>query len=245
MQKERRQLPSLRMKLHAGRKYKNTCLFFNIDKSFTEVTGLKEKRRDYEPTTPMQKRAVLGGFGICMLLAAAVTVKLAILCIAQHDTYAEKANNKHFSRITITANRGSIYDRNGEPLARSATVYKIYIDPNQFQSDMEKIGETMKERQEAIAKGKKLSPDTIVMPIDQLREEILDTIAEKLKLDKEEVRAASEKDTKYYVLQTQVDKIVADDLMEYLDKYGLSSIKTEEDTKRYSLMSETVPAVSS
>ena len=198
-----------------------------------EVTGLKEKRKDYEPTSAMQKRAVLGGFGICMLLAAAVTIKLGILCLAQHDTYAEKANNKHFSRITIIANRGSIYDRNGEPLARSATVYKIYIDPNQFQSDMEKIGETMKERQEAIAKGKKLDPDTIVMPIDQLRDEVIRTIAEKLKLEEEEVRAASEKDTKYYVLQTQVDKIVADDLMEYLDKYGLSSIKTEEDTKRY------------
>ena len=92
-----------------------------------------------------------------MAMAAAVIIKLALLCIVNHDVYAEKANNKHFSRITITANRGSIYDRNGEPLARSATVYKVYIDPNQFQSDMEKIGETMKARQEAIDKGEKLT----------------------------------------------------------------------------------------
>ncbi|MBR0483651.1 MAG: PASTA domain-containing protein [Oscillospiraceae bacterium] len=181
----------------------------------------------------MKRKAVVGGFGLCMLLAIGVIIKLFLLCIVNHDVYAEKANNKHFSRITITASRGSIYDRNGEPLARSATVYKVYIDPNQFQSDMEKIGETMKARQEAIDKGKKLDPSKIVMPIEELEEEIIQTLAEKLNLTEETVQEAVAKDTKYYVLQTQVEKNVADELMTYLDTYGLTSIKTEEDTKRY------------
>lgn len=194
---------------------------------------MNEKRKDYEPTTPMKKRAVALGFGGCMLLAVLVTVKLALLCIVNHDVYAEKANSKHFSKITITAHRGSIYDRTGEPLARSATVYKIYIDPNQFQSDMEEIGKTMAERQESVAKGKKLDPDKIVMPIEELEEEIIQTLAEKLELNPDTVREATQKDTKYYVLQTQVEKNIADELMEYLDTYGLTSIKTEEDTKRY------------
>ncbi len=194
---------------------------------------MNENRKDYEPTAAMKKKAVIGAFGFCMAMAAAVIIKLALLCIVNHDVYAEKANNKHFSRITITANRGSIYDRNGEPLARSATVYKVYIDPNQFQSDMEKIGETMKKRQEAIDKGETLDPDKIVMPIEELKEEILQTLAEKLNLTVESVREAAEKDTKYYVLQTQVEKNIADELMQYLNTYGLTSIKTEEDTKRY------------
>ena len=71
------------------------------------------------------------------------------------------------------------------------------------------------------------------MPIEQLKEEVIQTLAEKLNLTVESVREAAEKDTKYYVLQTQVEKNVADDLMEYLNTYGLTSIKTEEDTKRY------------
>ena len=194
---------------------------------------MNEKRKDYEPTTPMKKRAVGLGFGGCMLLAFLVTVKLALLCIVDHDVYAEKANSKHFSKITITAHRGSIYDRTGEPLARSATVYKIYIDPNQFQSDMKEIGKTMAERQEALDKGKKLDPSKIVMPIEELQEEVIQTIAEKLNLNPDTVREASQKNTKYYVLQTQVEKSTADELMSYLDTYGLTSIKTEEDTKRY------------
>ncbi len=191
------------------------------------------QQKDYEPTVLMKKRAVLGGFGICLLLAIAVIIKLGMICIKDHDVYAEKANNKHFSRITIKAHRGSIYDRNGEPLARSATVYKVYIDPQQFQSDMEQIGETMKKRQEILDKGGKLDEDKIVKPIEELREEILQTIAEKLNLDVDSVREASEKNIKYYILQNQVEKQTADELMEYLDTYGLTSVKTEEDTKRY------------
>ncbi len=198
-----------------------------------EVNALNQKHKDYEPTKSMTARAVWLGFGGCMLLAALVTIKLILVCLVNHDVYAEKANSKHFSKITITAHRGSIYDRTGEPLARSATVYKVYIDPNQFQSDMEEIGKTMAERQEQLDKGKKLPEDKIVMPVAELEEEIIQTIAEKLKLNPDTVREATEKDTKYYVLQTQVEKNVADELMTYLDTYGLTSVKTEEDTKRY------------
>ncbi len=194
---------------------------------------MKEIPKDYEPTAAMTKKAVLAGFGVCLAMAVAVTIKLFLLCIVDHDVYAEKANSKHFSRITITANRGSIYDRNGDPLARSATVYKIYIDPQQFRSDMEAIGKTMAERQKMLDEGKELAPDKIVMPIDQLEEEIIRTLAEKLNITVETVQEAVQKEIRYYVLQTQVEKNIADDLMEYLDTYGLTSIKTEEDTKRY------------
>lgn len=194
---------------------------------------METKPRDYEPTTLMKKKAVFVVLGLVMALALLTIIRLCYLCISQHDFYTEKANNKHFSKITITANRGAIYDASGAPLAWSATVYKVYIDPTQFQSDMEEIDKVMKIRQEEIDKGETLSPDTIVAPMETIRAEIVQTLASKLGISEETVWAATEKNIKYYVLQTQVEKNTADELMEYLDHYGLTSIKTEEDTKRY------------
>lgn len=194
---------------------------------------METKPKDYEPTTLMKKKAVFVVLGLVMALALLTIIRLCYLCVSQHDFYTEKANNKHFSKITITANRGAIYDASGAPLAWSATVYKVYIDPTQFQSDMEEIDKVMKIRQEEIDKGETLSPDTIVAPMETIRAEIVQTLASKLGISEETVWAATEKNIKYYVLQTQVEKNTADELMEYLDHYGLTSIKTEEDTKRY------------
>ncbi len=194
---------------------------------------MEKKASGYEPTRDMRMKAIFVVMGLMLVLAILVTWKLGNLCITKHEFFAEKANNIHFSKISITANRGSIYDANNEPLAWSATVYKIYIDPSQFQSDMEEIGKTMTRRQKILDDGGTLPANTLVMPIAQLQEEIIQTLAEKLNLDPEDVRNATEKNTKYYILQTQVEKNIADDLMSYLNSYGLTSIKTEADTKRY------------
>ncbi|MDE7120973.1 MAG: peptidoglycan glycosyltransferase, partial [Oscillospiraceae bacterium] len=189
--------------------------------------------KDYEPSVWMKRKAVFAVFGLVLVLAVMTICRLSYLCISQHDFYTEKANNKHFSKITINANRGAIYDSSGAPLAWSATVYKVYIDPVQFQSDMKAIDEKMQERMEYLAQGKKLDPDKIVAPMEEIREEIIQTLAEKLGISEETVRKATEKNIKYYVLKMQVEKNIADEIMEYVEHYGLESIKTEEDTKRY------------
>ncbi|MDE5768701.1 MAG: PASTA domain-containing protein [Oscillospiraceae bacterium] len=189
--------------------------------------------KDYEPSVWMKRKAVFVVLGFVLVLAVMTICRLSYLCVSQHDFYTEKANNKHFSKITINANRGAIYDSSGAPLAWSATVYKVIIDPVQFQSDMKAIDEKMQERMEYLAQGKKLDPDTIVAPMEEIRAEIIQTLAEKLNISEEKVQEATEKNIKYYILKTQVEKNVADELMEYVDHYGLTSIKTEEDTKRY------------
>lgn len=213
--------------------HREECFRLAKKKEKKEKEMSEEYELSYEPTMDMKKRAVNVVMFLMFVLCAFVTWKLCRLCITQHEWLSEKANNIHFSKITITANRGSIYDNHNEPLAWSATVYKVYIDPNQFQSDMKEIGKKMEERQAWLDQGKTLSPDKIVMPIEDLENEIIQTLAEKLNLTEDFVREATEKNTKYYILQTQVEKSTAESLMEYLDNYGLSSIKTEEDTKRY------------
>ncbi|MDE5755071.1 MAG: peptidoglycan glycosyltransferase, partial [Oscillospiraceae bacterium] len=194
---------------------------------------MQTKPKDYEPTNLMKRKAIFVVLGLVLLLALMTVCRLCYICISQHDFYTEKANGKHFSKITINANRGAIYDSSGAPLAWSATVYKVYIDPVQFQSDMTEIDKVMQGRLEDLAKGKKFDPDTIVAPMEDIRAEIVQTLAEKLNISEETIWEATEKNIKYYILKTQVEKNIADEIMEYVAHYGLESIKTEVDTKRY------------
>ena len=197
---------------------------------------MEAKPKDYEPTTIMKKKAVFVVLGVVMILALLTIIRLCYLCISQHDFYTEKANSKHFSRITINANRGAIYDTNGTPLAWSATVYKVYIDPQRFRENMESIETTMTTRQEKLDNGETLAPDKIVAPMETIRAEIVQKVASLLNISEDTIWEAIEKDTQYWVLQTKVEKNIADELMEYLDSFefvDINSIKTTEDTKRY------------
>ena len=91
-----------------------------------------------KPTIQMKKRTnrfILIGM---MAFAGAIIAQLFKLSIVDNSFYQEKANEYHFGEISISANRGSIYDANGVILAQSATVYKIFMDPDLFRSELEK-----------------------------------------------------------------------------------------------------------
>ena len=188
---------------------------------------------DHGPTVGMNKRLIFGVMTPICILAGAVLAGLYDLTVTQHQHYAALANDTHFTNKTITAGRGTIYDANGSPLAWSATVYKVYMDPKLFRSEMDEVEEIMKERQKIIDEGGQLEEGKRVISREELEAEITKTLSDKLGISEDTVLTAIQKDTQYYVLQTQVEKNVADELMEYLDSLGLESITTEEDTKRY------------
>lgn len=191
------------------------------------------KTTDKEPTTGMNKRLVWGILTPMLLLAGSVITKLGMLTIKDHKLYAEMANSTHFTNKTITAGRGAIYDSAGNPLAWSATVYKVYIDPVTFREEMDAIDEKMKARQEILDQGGELKEGTILISREDLEAEIVEKLTSTLKISEDIVLTAMEKNSRYYVLQTQVEKDVADDLMDYLAGYGIESITTQQDSKRY------------
>ncbi len=168
-----------------------------------------------------------------LAFAFAVIAKLFTLCIVNNKYYAEMANNTHFTNISISANRGTIYDANGTPLAWSATVYKVFIDPSLFQKEMDGMDEVMLEWQKKVDEGGELKEGQEILPVEVLRQNIIDLLATKLEIDPSTITEAMEMDTQYYVLKSQVEKNVADELMAYFDLYGITSITTQEDTKRY------------
>jgi stage V sporulation protein D (sporulation-specific penicillin-binding protein) len=191
------------------------------------------KNENYEPMSGMKRRCIFGILLPLLLLVGGVIAGLCNICIVQHQYYAEMANNTHFSTITISANRGSIYDAKGIPLAWSATVYKVYIDPSLFQDELDEIEEIMEERQKKVDEGGKLEDGKRIISREDLVTEIVDKLSEELEISTDSVESAIEKNTQYCVLQTQVSKDVADELMKYFDELGMSSVQTEEDTKRY------------
>ena len=188
---------------------------------------------EYEPSAQMNRRLVFGVFTPLVLAVGAIIVGLGNLTINEHQKYAEMANNTHFTNRTITASRGTIYDAKGAPLAWSATVYKVFIDPSQFRKDMEAIEKVMDARQAAVEAGEKLAPDKVIKTRSEIEDEIVDMLSTKLKISQDAVLTAMEKDSQYVVLKTQVEKGIADELMEYFESLGMESISTQQDSKRY------------
>ncbi len=58
-----------------------------------------------------------------------LSARLVQLQVRDHERYYELAMNNHMRKIPIEAQRGEIYDINGEILATSLPLKKISIDP--------------------------------------------------------------------------------------------------------------------
>ena len=65
------------------------------------------------------------GVGMFLPLVA----QLYKLQIVEHDYWQERAANQQTNDVPVTANRGTIYDREGRALALSATVYRLILSP--------------------------------------------------------------------------------------------------------------------
>jgi len=149
----------------------------------------------------------------CSLIVMAVVFALAIalvfnifkISVVENEVYQERANTNQFNSITISANRGSIYSSDGSILAQSATVFKVFIDPKTFN--------------EKDADKKDITVDFLAKTLDLEEKTIIDKM--------------NKFTTQYQVLKTKVEKPVVDELNEFLDENNISSISTEEDTKRY------------
>jgi len=70
--------------------------------------------------------------GLLLIAGAGLLAQAAHLQLYRHDFYASEGNER-FSRVaTITAHRGMITDRNGEPLAISTPVDSVWVNPQEL-----------------------------------------------------------------------------------------------------------------
>lgn len=174
--------------------------------------------------------------------------------------YQAMANDQHFGSIPISAHRGAIYDSKGTALAKSATVYKVFLDPKQFRADLESLQKRIDTRAEQIQNGtyqppvelttdaegkevKKIVEDPLPVSAAAFREEAVAVLSNKLQITVEKVEKAMTADNQYSILQERIEKPVADEVLAFFNQYGLVSLNVEEDTKRYYPQNELAAAV--
>ncbi len=93
-------------------------------------------------------------FGLIALSLIARAVHLQVL---DTEFLNKQADTRHLRTESISAHRGTILDRNGEPLAISTPVDSIWVNPKEFASTLDKIPQ--------LAKALQLKPETLMRRI--------------------------------------------------------------------------------
>lgn len=82
-----------------------------------------------EPTSIVGRhRVVVAGFLIAL---AGLTGRAGYLMVTERDFLKLQGDARSVREVPIAVHRGMIFDRNGEPLAVSAPMAKIWVDPSQ------------------------------------------------------------------------------------------------------------------
>lgn len=158
-----------------------------------------------DKSTGVMKRR-LNFFVFVAMLAVTVYVSLTMynVAIKESEKYQALANSQQFTSVKVAANRGSIYDANGQVLAQSITVYTVYVDPKIY-----------KER------------DT------ENEEFIVSTLTEYLDVEKEDVYSKLYKNNQYQVIARNVDKTTATAILNALAEKGITCVGATPTAKRY------------
>lgn len=153
----------------------------------------------------MMLRRTLFLLSVCGIAAFIVlAAKLYDIQIVHHDEYEAAAIAQQVRETTVSAARGTLYDRNGRILAISAGVDTIYISPAEIERGHEDA--------EAIAKG----------------------LSEILGVDYETILKRAQNTKSWYeVVARKVEPEVSEKVREFKAEGGYTGIKIEADTKRY------------
>ena len=140
------------------------------------------------------------GIGVFVLLFA----QLYSLQIVRHDELSSLAVRQQTLRTTVEANRGTIYDRNGNILAISSTAENVFVSPAE------------------------------ILEYEQDKALIATGLAEILDLDAGEVLKRLEKTySMYEVLKTKVDQTTANAVRKFITDNKIRGIFLEPTAKRY------------
>ena len=113
--------------------------------------GKQQKKTEYRRVRmdSGQHRRILAAAAILGLIAfVPVALRLYDLMVTNYDYYANLALRNQTRTTRVTADRGTIYDRNMNILACSQSVENVYLDPHelkQSKADMEAVSQALGE----------------------------------------------------------------------------------------------------
>lgn len=178
----------------------------------------------------MKRIVVLGGiFGVATFLV--LFGKLWQLQVVQHEKLENRAITQQTKEVTSTANRGTIYDANGDVLAISGSVQNVILSPRDVQASVK-----VDEQDEF---GNDRSQNAIDAEQETKLESTYDLITENLSqilgIEEEEIRTRLGKtNSAYEVLAEKVEDDVADQVRTFIEENKLETcVYLTADSKRY------------
>ncbi|GHV18297.1 stage V sporulation protein D [Clostridia bacterium] len=157
------------------------------------------------PKPRMKKRLFRVAQVFCLILVLLI-FRTAYIQIVQGSWLQKQAIEQQTRDRMISSKRGSIFDRNGKPLAVSVSAEVVSVTPAEIKTNEER-GIT--------------------------NETIANELAQILELDKASVLAKITKSSFYEIIKRKVDKPQADLVRAYIKDNKIKGINLDEDIKRY------------
>ena len=149
------------------------------------------------------KKRLLFVLATFTILTFILALRIAWIQIYSGKEYQEFAYDQQTKNRTISAKRGTIYDRNMKPLAVSGSVDTVSASPQE------------------IGKQK--------LDLDKISGEL----AAILEMDKETVKKKLTKNNQYELIKQKIDKEIGNKVREWKKENHISGIYVDEDTKRF------------
>ena len=162
-------------------------------------------------------------FGVAAFVP--LLVRLWQIQIRDYDKYQGMAVEQQTADSTVEANRGTIYDRSGETLAMSATVYNIQLSPKEILACQEAYRE---KAANAAENGK-----TLDYP-EPTNEFIASNLAQILDLDEADIlKRLAKTSSMYEMIKWRVEDDERDAVISFINENHITGIYTPPTTKRY------------
>ncbi len=166
-------------------------------------------------STSAIKRSTIVGIVICAIFAV-LLFRILIIQTVNFDKYQSKVINQMTTESPVPADRGKIYDRNGNVLATNITTYRVFISPSSIQSAQKNAAEEEK----SIAYAELIS----------------NGLSELLDVNYDDVYKQATQYTQYLdrTIKRKVDENTADEVSAFIEKNGLEDmVYLEAQSTRY------------
>ena len=168
-------------------------------------TTRRPRRKKESVSNSYVRKGVLSLMVLFGVLAfGALTARLVKLMLIDHAYYEAKAISNQTRSTSVTASRGTIYDRNMEVLAASASVENIFLDPLELSQN-------------------NVDVDFLARNLSQILDVDEDFIKEQ----------AADVNMRYKMIKRRQEKDVCDAVRSFISENGIIGVHLEPDSQRY------------
>ena len=175
-----------------------------------EINRKSEKVRRANRIIQNRTMILMAVLGVLVFLI--LVIKLFSLQILRHDELESKALDQQTRSTEVAATRGTIYDRNGNIMAISATAETVFLSPLEMDRALS-------------------DKDN---PVAWTKDSVAQKLSEILEINKEGILKKMERtDSQYEVLKLRVEEDVADQIRTFINDKGVVGVYMVTDAKRY------------